>query len=71
MEIEPEEEITTFNTNNYDILNDNKLLKLLNENFNTEEQQLFINQFKLFLEYDNDDTKFVIDFDNVYNWLGF
>ena len=47
------------------------MLKLLNDNFNTDEQQLFINQFKLYLEYSDDDTKFIIDFDNVYKWLDF
>tara|TARA_Y100000389_G_scaffold186121_1_gene206170 strand:+ start:420 stop:2228 length:1809 start_codon:yes stop_codon:yes gene_type:complete len=53
------------------ILNDDKLLKLLNDNFNTDEQQLFINQFKLYLEYGNDNTKFIIDFDDIWVWLGF
>ena len=66
MEIEPEPEIK-----NNNILNDNKLLKLLNDNFNTDEQQLFINQFKLYLEYGYDNTKFIIDFDDIYKWLGF
>ncbi len=57
--------------NKINILNDDKLLKLLNDNFNTEEQQLFINQFKLYLEYGDDDIQFIINFDNVCKWLGF
>jgi len=58
-------------SNNGELLNDDRLLQLLNENFNDDEQQLFINQFKIFLEHGDDETKYIIDLDNIWQWLGF
>ncbi len=75
---EPECEVSLISSSNesqqinkINILNDDKLIKLLNDNFNTEEQQLFINQFKLYLEYENDDTKYIINLEDIYQWIGF
>jgi hypothetical protein len=50
---------------------DDKLYKLLIQEMNTEEQQLFINNFKLYLQYGNDNTKFVISLDDIWQWIGF
>jgi len=58
-------------SNNRELLNDDRLLQLLNEKFNDEEQQLFITQFKLYLDYGDDETKYIIDLDNIWQWLGF
>ncbi len=50
---------------------DDRLLTLMKEELNTEEQQQFVNSFKLYLKYGYDDKAFVIDFDNVWKWVGF
>jgi hypothetical protein len=50
---------------------DDRLIELLNERMNTNEQKQFINNFKNYLEYGNDDTKFIISLDNVWEWIGF
>lgn len=45
------------------------LLNLLKEELSSDEQQLFIDSFALYLEHDP--FEFVIDFDNVWRWIGF
>ena len=50
---------------------DDRLSELLLENFSSDEQQLFVKSFKTYLEYGNDDNAFVIDFDDVWKWIGF
>lgn len=49
---------------------DDDLLRLMNENLNTEEQ-LFVKSFQMYLHYNDDDKAFVIDFDDVWKWIGF
>ena len=46
-----------------------KLINKLKDNFSTCEQQLFISSFYCYLNYKSDD--FVIDLDDIWNWLGF
>ena len=53
-------------TNDYN----NKLLIKIKQNFTETEQQLFISSFYCYLNY-NSTTDFVIDLDNVWQWLGF
>jgi len=53
-------------TNNNEII-----LKLFKDNFTTNEEQLFIQNFQMYLEYGDDDTIFPIDFDIVWKWCGF
>ena len=48
----------------------NKLLTKIKENFTEAEQQLFITSFYCYLNY-HSTNDFVIDLDNVWNWLGF
>lgn len=48
----------------------NKLLCKIKEKFSNSEQQLFVASFYCFLNY-NQSVEFVIDLDNVWNWLGF
>lgn len=48
----------------------NKFLTKIKENFNENQQQLFVSSFYCFLNYDTK-KDFVIDFDNVWKWLGF
>jgi hypothetical protein len=49
---------------------ENKFLMKIKENFNDKQQQLFVASFYCFLNYDSK-KDFVIDFDNVWKWLGF
>ncbi len=48
----------------------NKLLIKIKETFTNFEQQLFINSFYCYLNYNNS-TDFVIDLDNIWKWLGY
>jgi len=50
---------------------DDRLSQLLNEKLNTEEQQLFVQSFRTYLHYGNDDTAFVINLDDIWQWIGF
>lgn len=47
------------------------LNKMILERFDEEEQKLFVQSFKAYLEYGTDETKFVISLDDVWQWLGF
>jgi hypothetical protein len=47
----------------------NRLIKKIKEKFNETEQQLFVASFYCFLNYQKND--FVIDLDNIWEWLGF
>ena len=49
---------------------ESKLLNKIKEIFNDNQQQLFVASFYTFLNYDSK-KDFVIDFDNVWKWLGF
>ena len=48
----------------------NKLLIKIKENFTDTQQQLFISSFYCYLNYD-ETSDFVIDLDNIWEWLGF
>ena len=48
----------------------NKLLEKIKEKFTETQQQLFISSFYCYLHY-NQTTDFVIDLDNIWQWLGF
>jgi len=48
----------------------NRLLLKIKDNFNEEEQQIFITFFYCYLNYDQKND-FVIDLDNIWKWLGF
>ena len=50
---------------------DDKLLNLLKTQLNTDEQQQFILNFKLYLVYGDDDSKYVVDLEKIYEWLGY
>lgn len=50
---------------------DDDLLKMLLEKFDTEEQQRFVNHFRLYLQHGNHKDKYIIDFDDVWEWIGF
>jgi hypothetical protein len=50
---------------------DDRLSQLLLDNLNTDEQQIFVQSFKAYLEYGDDDNKFVINLDDVWKWVGF
>ena len=48
----------------------NKLITKIKENFSEFEQQLFVSSFYCYLNY-NQKNDFVIDLDDVWNWMGF
>ena len=48
----------------------NKLLIKIKENFTDTQQKLFVSSFYCYLNY-NEDKDFVIDLDNIWEWLGF
>jgi len=48
----------------------NRLLIKIKNNFNTENQQLFLASFYSYLNY-NSKTDYIIDLDNIWEWLGF
>lgn len=50
---------------------DPRLNALLSEKMTTDEQRLFADSFKMYLDYGRDDTAFVVDFDDVWKWVGF
>ncbi len=50
---------------------DDRLINLMKEELNTEEQQQCVNSFKLYLKYGYDDNKFIINFDDIWKWVGF
>lgn len=49
---------------------ENKFLTRIKETFNENQQKLFVASFYCFLSYDSK-SDFVVDFDNVWKWLGF
>ena len=49
---------------------ENKFLTKIKENFNENQQQLFVASFYCYLNYDKK-KDFVVDFDNVWKWLGY
>ena len=49
---------------------ENKFLTKIKENFNENQQQIFVASFYCYLNYDKK-KDFVVDFDNVWKWLGF
>ena len=49
---------------------ENKLINKIRDNFSDKQQQLFVASFYTFLNYDSK-KDFVIDFDNVWKWLGY
>lgn len=48
----------------------NKFITKIKNNFNEEQQKLFVSSFYIYLNY-NSKTDFVIEFDSVWKWLGF
>ena len=49
---------------------ENRFLRKIKEKFSENQQQLFVSTYYCFLNYDKK-KDFVIDFDNVWKWLGF
>jgi len=49
---------------------ENKLINKIKENFTDSQQQLFVGSFYLYLNY-NTKKDFVVDFDNIWKWIGF
>ena len=49
---------------------DDKLLKKLQSKFTEEEQQLFVQSFRMYLNHDQE-TEYIVDLDDIWEWLGF
>ena len=50
---------------------DDKLIEMLNNTMTTEEQKLFIQSFKTYLDHGHNCNEFVINLDDIWKWLGF
>ncbi len=48
----------------------NRLLQRIKDHFTDSQQQLFVTSFYCYLNY-NQTTDFVIDLDDIWEWLGF
>ena len=53
------------------IKSDDELFQIMKAKMNTEEEQIFMTSHYLFLQYGSDNTKFVIDFDDVWKNVEF
>ena len=53
------------------IFNDDNLIRLIKEEFNNNDNQLFQMSFKLFNISHNKPNDYIIDLDEVYKWIGF
>jgi phage anti-repressor protein len=49
---------------------DDKLLQKLKSKFTEEDQQLFIESFRMYLNHDQE-TEYIVDLDDIWEWLGF
>ena len=49
---------------------ENRLITKIKDNFTDNQQHLFVSSFYCFLNYDSK-KDFIVDFDNVWKWLGF
>jgi methyl-accepting chemotaxis protein len=52
-------------------LQNDKIIQLFNENFTSDDEKLFVENFKYYLQYGEDDTKFIINLDDLYKWIEF
>jgi len=66
MEPEEENQLT-----NYNISDDDEILILLNKNCNENEKEMFIKSYNLYKLYKNNKDDYIIDLDNIWQWLGF
>jgi hypothetical protein len=74
--VKKEENITFINEETKQEINlintlDERLYEILKEEMKEDEQKQFINSFKIYLEHGDDDTKFIISLDDVWQWVGF
>jgi hypothetical protein len=60
---------STSPTNN--IINHDKLINLIKENFNEEDNKLFNLSYEMSIKTQDNPNDFVIDFDDIYKWVGF
>ena len=58
-------------TNELTLYNDDKLIRLIKDNFNDTDNQLFKMSFELFSTTQTKPDDFIINFDDIYEWIGF
>lgn len=51
-------------------MDDNELVQRFRNEFSSDEQQHFLNNFQLYLRHGKNSNDFVVKFDNVWKWLG-
>ena len=55
-----------------DLAKDNdRLMTLMRSHMDNDEQRLFMDSFMKYLEYGHEPSAFVMDFDDVWEWIGF
>jgi len=50
---------------------DKRLINLLQTEMNSEEQQMVVQNFSRYLDYGDDETKFIVDLDEIWEMIGF
>jgi hypothetical protein len=53
------------------LFKDDKLISIIKENFDNEDNKLFELSFNLHMNSQNNPNDFIIDLDNIYKWVGF
>ena len=53
------------------IFNDDNLIRLIKEEFNENDNQLFQMSFQLYNSSYNKPNDYIIDLDNIWKWIGF
>jgi phage anti-repressor protein len=53
------------------VKNPETLQQMLKDVFTSEDEKTFLSHFNMYLEHGNDSTKHVVDFDHVWEWMGF
>ena len=56
---------------NNDIMDDNILINLIKEKFTDSDMELFKLNFSIYNAYKNHKNDFLVDFDEIYKWIGF
>jgi hypothetical protein len=53
------------------ILQDDQLINLIKSNFNKDDMQLFDLNYKIYTTHKNNLNDFIVDFDEVWKWIGY
>jgi hypothetical protein len=70
IEAAPNNQMHVLNDSSYENI-DTRLAEILQQELDTDDQQQFVLHFQMYLTYGRDDKQFVVDLDNVWQWIGF